>query len=240
MPAPGNTPAKGLDSLRRALDALACWRVREWPVVAGLAGDVGPLVWDVLKGAGVWESLPTHSRAALYWAVADGRAIRRAWPLNVDVEEYGARITGLAMDVAYFAAMCDPQGSRRWPEADPARTRHALLAVELLRQFGKLPVTWRAAVLRELHHAARTRDPARRTLAEVLAEASAYAIKGEAPPGPEYADFRTIDAPELVQRVTRLPRGWRGEVFRRIAAGADPMAVEAAARDAIRAVCTTP
>ncbi|MFJ8232530.1 hypothetical protein ACIQ9E_21595 [Streptomyces sp. NPDC094448] len=230
----------GLDGLRNALDALVCWRVRDRAVVARLVGGVGPLVWDVLKGSGVWESLPVHSRAALYWCVADGRAIRRAWHVDPGGEEYGERITALVMDVAYFAALCDPVGAGRWPEADPERTRHALLAVELLGQFGKLPVAWRAAVLRELHRAARLRDPARRTLAEVLAEASAYAVKGEDPPGPEYADLRTIDAPELVQRITRLPRGWRGEAFRRIAAGADPMAVEAAARDAVRAVCTGP
>ncbi|MEW1550266.1 hypothetical protein [Streptomyces tsukubensis] len=230
---------QGLDGVRSSLDALACWRVRDRAVVARLAGDVGPLVWDVLKGSGVWESLPVHSRAALYWCVADGRAIRRAWPVDVSVEEYRPQVTALVMDVAYFAAVCDPEGAGRWPEADPERTRHALLAVELLGQFGKLPVIWRAAVLRELHRAARLRDPARRMLAEVLAEASAYAIKGEDPPGPEYADLRTVDAPELVQRIARLPRGWRGEAFRRIAAGGDPMAVEAAAREAIRAVCTT-
>ncbi|MFJ8230041.1 hypothetical protein ACIQ9E_08795 [Streptomyces sp. NPDC094448] len=229
-----------LDSLRRALDVLVCWRVREWSGVARLAGDVGPLVQDWLRDSGVWESLPVHSRAALYWCVADGRAVRRAWHVDPGAEGYGERVTALVMDVAYFAAVCDPVGAGRWPEADPERTRHALLAVELLGQFGKLPVAWRAAVLRELHRAARLRDPARRPLAEVLAEASVYAIKGEDPPGPEYADLRTVDAPELVQRIARLPRGWRGEAFRRIAAGADPMTVEAAARDAIRAVCTTP
>ncbi|MGV9311053.1 hypothetical protein ACWDR0_02515 [Streptomyces sp. NPDC003691] len=228
------------DRLRSALDVLVCWRVREWPVVARLAGEVVPLVGECLKVSGVWESLPAHSRAALHWAVADGRALRRAWPVDQGAEEYGPRITALVMDVAYFAVLCDPDAAAWWPEADPARSRDALLAVELLRQFGKLPVVWRAAVLRELHHAARTRDPARRALAEVLAEARACAIKGERPPGPEYVDFRSIDAPELVQRLARLPRGWRGEAFRRIAAGADPMIVEAAARDAIRAVCTTP
>ncbi|MGV9313739.1 hypothetical protein ACWDR0_16345 [Streptomyces sp. NPDC003691] len=230
----------GLDGLRQALDVLACWRVREWPVVARVAGGVGPQVWDVLKVSGVWELLPAHSRAALHWAVADGRALRRAWPVDLRAEEYGPRITALVMDVAHFAVLCDPDAAARWPEADPARTRDAALAVEQLARFGKLPVVWRAAVLRELHRAARTRDPARRTLAEALAEAEAYAAKGESPPGPEYADFRSIDAPELVQRLARLPRGWRAETFRRIAAGTDPMTVEAAARGAIGAVCTTP
>ncbi|MFE0421179.1 hypothetical protein [Streptomyces sp. NPDC058953] len=223
----------GLDGVREALDALTCWRLKEWPVVARLAGRVGPLVRDVLTASVVGESLPEHTRAALSWCVADARAIGRTWPVEGG-EEYGPGIAALCMDVAYFAALCDPAGAGRWPEVDPDRTQDAETAVALLRQWSRLPVAWRAAVLRDLHHGARTRDPERVALAELLAVACAYAEKGEAPAPPEYIHLRTIDAPELAHRVRRLPRGWRVEAFRRIAAGADPMAVESDARRAIR------
>ncbi|MEU3597339.1 hypothetical protein ABZ714_01185 [Streptomyces sp. NPDC006798] len=140
--------------------------------------------------------------------------------------------------MAHFAALCDPAGAGRWPEADPDRTENAEAAVEILGQWTRLPAPWRAAVLREAHHGARTRTPDRPGLAEALAIAAVYAEKGEPPPMPGYAELRTVDAPELASRIRRLPRDWRAEVFRRIAAGADPMTVEADARRAIRITVT--
>ncbi|MEU5160260.1 hypothetical protein AB0G74_11710 [Streptomyces sp. NPDC020875] len=208
--------------------------MKEWPVVAGLAAEAGTLVRDALVASEVWESLPGDTRAGLRWCLADAREIGRTWPVETDGEEYGPRITALCMDVAYFAALYDPSGAGRWPEADPERTRHARLAAELLRQWEVLPVAWQATVLRNLHHGARVSQSGRPTLAKALAVASAYARKGEAPPLPDYDDLRAIDAPELVHRVRRLPRDWRIEVFRRIGGGADPMRVEAEARTVLR------
>ncbi|MEU5161276.1 hypothetical protein AB0G74_16940 [Streptomyces sp. NPDC020875] len=234
MPAPG----AGLDGVRGALDVLGCWRLREWSVVARFAGRVGPLVREAYTASVVAEALPGYIRAGLGWCVADSLALGRTWPHGERAEEYGPRLADLCVDVAYFAALCDPAGAARWPEADPDRTRDAEVAEGLLRQWAELPAAWRAAVLRDLHHGARTRDPARPTLAEALAEAATYTEKGEPPPFPPYAALRGVDAPELAQRLRRLPRDWRTEAFRRIAAGADPLAVEADARKAIRTTVT--
>ncbi|MFE0420892.1 hypothetical protein [Streptomyces sp. NPDC058953] len=208
--------------------------MKEWPVVAELAGEVGPLVRGALVSSGVWEGLPGHIRAAADWCAADSREIGRAWPLEVCVEAYGPRITALCMDAAHFAALYDPRGAGRWPEADPDRAQNALLAVETARQWGNLPAAWRAAVLRDLHHGARTRHPERPTLTETLAAATTYAEKGEPPPPPDYIHLRTIDAPELAHRIRRLPHHWQAEAFRRIATGTDPMPVETEARAALQ------
>ncbi|MFE0426539.1 hypothetical protein [Streptomyces sp. NPDC058953] len=218
----------GWNGVRQAVDALGCWRLKEWPVVARLAGEVGPLVRGALVSSGVWESLPGHTRAAVHWCAADAREIGRTWPVDVDAEAYGPGITALCMDAAHFAALYDPRGAGRWPEADPDRAEHALLAVDTARQWGDLPASWRAAVLRDLYH------PERPTLTETLAAATTYAEKGEPPPPPDYIHLRTVDAPELAHRIRRLPHDWRPEAFRRIATGTDPLTVETEARRAIR------
>ncbi|MEU5163794.1 hypothetical protein AB0G74_29850, partial [Streptomyces sp. NPDC020875] len=157
-------------------------------------------------------------------------------PHGERAEEYGPGIAALVMDVAYFAALCDPAGASRWPEADPGRTGDAEAAVGLLDRWAGLPAAWRAAVLREARYGVRVRG--RLSVAEVVGVAVAYAGKGAPPPMPGYAELRTVDAPELARRILRLPRDWRVEAFRRIAAGADPLAVEADARKAIRTTVT--
>ncbi|MEU3603018.1 hypothetical protein ABZ714_30565 [Streptomyces sp. NPDC006798] len=168
--------------------------------------------------------------------MADSRALGRAWPHADRAEEYGPRVAGLGMDVAYFAGLCDPVGAGRWAEADPDRTENAEAAVGLLDRWAGLPAAWRAAVLREAHYGARTRG--RLAFGEAVALAAAYAGKGAPPPMPGYAELRGVDAPELARRILRLPLDWRVEAFRRIAAGADPVIVEADARRAIRTTVT--
>ncbi|MFI1825332.1 hypothetical protein ACH41E_02595 [Streptomyces sp. NPDC020412] len=227
------SPAPGLDAVRRALDVLACWRLRDWVTIAGLAGDAPVMVWDVLTVSGVWETLPEHERAALHWCLADGRRISRAWPLSAGIEEYRPQIIALCVDVAHFAVLCDPERAKQWPEADPARGDEVASAVALLRQYAALPVVWRAAVLRQMQHHRRRLLPGPAAYANVLADATTRARNGQPPPPPDYADLRTIDGPELVHRIAFLPHPWQVEVMRRIAAGADPVQAESDAGRAI-------
>ncbi|MEU9605018.1 hypothetical protein [Streptomyces sp. NPDC048057] len=223
----------GLDTVRRALDVLACWRLRDWGTVAGLAGDAPVMVWDALTVSGVWETLPDHERAALHWCLADGRRISRAWPLSAGVEEYRPQIIALCVDVAHFAVLCEPERAEQWPEADPAREGDVACAVASLRQYAALPVVWRAAVLRQMQRRRRRLQPGPAALGDVLTDATKHASAGERPPPPDYADLRTIDGPELVHRIAFLPQPWQVEVMRRIAAGTDPVQAESDAGCAI-------
>ncbi|MEU5975955.1 hypothetical protein [Streptomyces sp. NPDC047315] len=236
--------ADALHAVRHALDALGCWRLREWAETARVAGEAPVLVWDALKETGAWGELAEHDRAGLHWCLADGHRISMGWPLSVSAEEYRGPITALCSDVAYFASRCDPAGEVAWwPEADGERSDHGSRAVELLRRYEKLPVLWRAAVLRRVHSTRRpvliAGPPMHRSypsFVEVLDWAADRAERGVAPPEPDYQELRTVDGPELVKRIGELPEGWQVEAVRRVAAGGEPVAVESGARNAIGTV----
>ncbi|MEU7642087.1 hypothetical protein AB0C11_39745 [Streptomyces sp. NPDC039016] len=222
-----------LDELRSALDALAMGPRHQWADVRQIAGTLAPLVWDELKAHGLWDELPEHDQAAVYWALADGHNLAAAHAPNPP------RLARLISEVAYFAEECErPSSERRWPEAQPDRAREAVDAVEFEGQYGTLSPRWMVETLRRMETARKPagwerdqRQAERPSLSVALFAASEAMKRHQAPPEPaSYDDRSSENSTGVVRRLNRLPQEWRIEVLRRVAQGGSPahLASEAA------------
>ncbi|REK90809.1 hypothetical protein DY245_08155 [Streptomyces inhibens] len=219
-------PGAKLDELRSALDVLAMGPRHQWTDVRQVAGTLAPLVWDELKARGLWDKLPEHDHAAMYWALADGHNVATA-PAPDPL-----RLARLISEVAHFAEECEhPWSRRRWPEAKPGRSADGTEAVALQRQFTALSPGWMTEILRRMEP---PREPAdwerdqrraeRPPLSVALATATDAMKRYESPPAPvSYDDRSSETSAAVVGRFTRFPEEWRVEILRRMAAGGSPL-----------------
>lgn len=203
-----------------ALKILAACESHDQQTVYAAAHDATLLTWDELR-AGIWTILPDSDQAAVYRLLSRTDSVRTMTPHAV---------MSHASDVT--------EVTRLWSPSSPCRLAHGEMAEAHLKILEVLPAQWQALVL------GGQRSPvnaARRTpLDEALRASSQQAHAGQAPPpaGRNWeVDWDRQQDRETGARMAaglaRLPRGWRVDAMRRMAAGTDAVT---AVSDAVLAI----
>ncbi|MGX2995458.1 hypothetical protein JNUCC64_14360 [Streptomyces sp. JNUCC 64] len=234
--APTDSPAR-LDELRSALDVLEKWPgAAHWPDVQTLAGRAAPLVWEELKTRWLWDQLPSAERAAVYWALATGHAVRTGWA--PEVTDWRPVVAGLVRECAFFAFCCEPRNAARWPEAE-GRLKEGEQAAQGLAWYLSLRPAWRAEVFRLLETGHRA-DPAPAPDAvppSLWGTPGLVQQRSGTGDGPRSVPVRErAESTDTTVRFAALPEGWQVETMRRIALGHTPHQAVTNAAQAIAAL----
>ncbi|WP_405729289.1 hypothetical protein OG607_28165 [Streptomyces sp. NBC_01537] len=138
--------AEGLRQIEEHIALLRFWQGQPWSEVCEAAKAVGPMVLAQLTGCGLWDGLPAHEQAAVYWAMAEGHSVSSIGPDYVDPDRDGPRVRDVHDAADYFTSMC---ATHRYPR-DFDRKRAGRTAFQFAERFTRLPEGWRAEVMRRI------------------------------------------------------------------------------------------
>ncbi|WP_405814684.1 hypothetical protein OG241_08795 [Streptomyces sp. NBC_01390] len=193
-----------------ALRVLAACERHDQQAVHAAAHDATLLTWDELR-AGIWTFLPDSDQAAVYRLLSRTDSVRTMKP---------SAVVSHAGDVT--------EVTRLWSSTSPCRLAGGEAAESHLTNLNRLPTEWQVVVL----GGQRPADSAapRTPIAEALQAASLHAEADHAPP-PAGRNWevtwdrqrdREIGA-RVVERLSRLPYGWRVDAMRRMTTGMDAL-----------------